>query len=96
MNKIKHISELYSEQLRLQKLEDNLEKNIRKDWKEVKESMRPKNLGKEMLSDFINKRLQDKIKSNGILSGTLSYGAAMLTKKIVEKAEEKMESFFGK
>jgi hypothetical protein len=96
MNKIKHISELYSEQLRLQKLEDNLEKTIRKDWKEVKESMRPKNSGREMLSDFINKRLQDKIKSNGILSGTLSYGAAMLTKKIVEKVEEKMESFFGK
>ena len=96
MKRIKNISQLYSEQLRLQKQEDNLEKNIRKDWREVKESMRPKNLGKEILSDFINKRLQDKIKSNGILSGTLSYGAAMLTKRIVKKAKEKIESFFDK
>jgi len=96
MNKIKHISELYSEQLRLQKLEHNLEKTIRKDWREVRVSTRPKNLGKEILSDFINRRLQDKIKSNGVLSGSLSYGAAMLTKKIVEAAEEKMKSFFGK
>jgi hypothetical protein len=89
MNKIKHMSQLYSEQLRLQKLEGNLEKNIRKDWRDVKENMRPKNLGKEILSDFTEKRLQDKIKSNGILSGTLSYGAAMLTKRLPQKFRKK-------
>jgi hypothetical protein len=96
MNKIKHISQLYSEQLRLQKHEEDLEKNIRKDWKEVKESMHPKNLGKEILSACINKKLQDKIKPDGIFSGSVSYEAAMLTKKLFEKAEEKINAFFGK
>ncbi len=89
MNRIKHISQLYSEQSHLHKHEEDLEKNIRKDWTEVKESMRPKNLGKKILYSYINKKLQDKIKSNGILSGSLSYGAAMLTKKIVEKLRKK-------
>jgi len=96
MNKIKHISQLYEEQLRLQRLEQDLEKTIRKDWKEVKYSMRPKSMAQEILSAYINKKLQDKIKSNGIISGGLSYGAAMLTQKLVAKVEEKIGDFFRK
>jgi hypothetical protein len=96
MNKIKHTSQLYSEQLRLQKQKNNLEKIIRKDWRELKESIGSKKLSKEILSGFINKRAQDKIKSNDILSGSLSYGTAMLTKNLVEKAGKKIENLFVK
>ena len=96
MNKVKHISQLYLEQIRLQKIEGDLEKTIRKDWNEVKESLRPKNLGKEILSAYINKKLRDKIISNGILSGSVSYGVAIFAKKLVKKAEDKINAFFCK
>jgi len=88
MKKIKHISQLYTEQLRLRQHEEDLEKDIRKDWKEVKESILPKNLGRKILSVYVSKKLKDRIKSNGILSGSLSYAAVVLTKKLVERLKK--------
>ena len=96
MKKIRSIMQLELEQARLRLREAELEKTIKKDWQEVKESLTPKNLGKQILSGFIDQKIQDKIKSNDILSGSLAYGAAMLTKKLVEKAVEKFKIFSGK
>lgn len=97
MKKIKQISQLRSEQKRLRHHQEDMEEVIKKDWKEIKETLRPKNIGKEFfLSLFINRGMQNKISSSDILTGSLSYGAVVLTKKLVEKVKRKVSDLFGK
>jgi len=85
MKKIKSVMQLELEQTKLRLHEAQLEKAIRKDWKDVKGSLTPKNLGKQILTELISQKIQDKFRPKGILSESLAYGANMLAKKLGEK-----------
>jgi len=55
MKKIRSEIQLELEQTKLRLREAELEKNIKKDWKEVKQSLQPQNLGKEIFNKAVEK-----------------------------------------
>lgn len=86
MNKIRSIKQLKTEQRKLEQRKNELEKAIRYDWLEVRESVKPKNVAKQLFARIFDKEPQDK----NSLANTLSELAAVFTKVAVKKAEEKV------
>ncbi len=90
--RIKSIKQLNAEKKRLLQRQAELEKAIRYDWRDVKDSMKPKYMAGEVIA-----RLFDKTEQNGenTLTEGLSHLAATLTKIAVEKAEEKINEWLN-
>jgi cell division septum initiation protein DivIVA len=92
MKKIKNIKQLKAEKKQLMQRRDELEKAIKYDWRDVKESLKPKNVSNQVLSKlFDGKDKEDSFAAEGI-----SQVAASFTKKIVGKAENKIGKWFKK
>lgn len=91
--KIRSMKHLKAEKKRLLQRQAELEKAIRYDWRDVKESLTPKNLTGEVLA-----KLFEPAKENGesTLAAGLAQLAAVLTKIAVEKAEEKVQEWMDK
>jgi hypothetical protein len=94
MKQIKNIRQLMTEKKRLAQRQAELEKAIKYDWRDVKESITPQNIGEQVLgSVFSTSSGKD---SAGILAESLSQLAAGFTRKTVQKAEEKIKHWFNK
>lgn len=93
MNKIRSIKQLKAQQKKLEQRRVELEKAIRYDWLDVKETMRPKNMAGKVFAHFFEKEEQD---GNSSLANTLAELAATLTRIGVEKAEEKVAEWMNK
>lgn len=87
MNKIRSIKQLKARQKKLEQRKTELEKAIRYDWLDVKESIKPKNVAGQVFAHIFTKEQQN---GDSTLASTLSQLAAVLTKIAVEKTEEKM------
>lgn len=94
MKTIKNIRQLYAEKKRLAQRQAELEKAIKYDWRDVKESMTPHTIGENILDAVFGKSAEKD--SSGILAESLSHLAAGFTKKTVLKAEEKIKNWFNK
>lgn len=86
MKKIKKLKQLKAEQKILLQRESALESAIQKDWKSLKESLRPVNMAKEAFSKWVNKQPTAKPNGRALLTGGLSIGTAFLAKKLLGKA----------
>lgn len=93
MKKIRNIKQLKARRKQLEQRKAELEKAIRYDWKDVKESIRPKNVAGQVFASMFDKEKQN---GESSLAETLSQLAAVLTKIGVEKAEEKMAEWMHK
>jgi len=89
---IRNKAELRQEKKRLRQREKELKSQIVSNWKAIKYTLRPKNL--------ISSHLAEKsIPQNGedsLLVNIFSYSAAILGRKLGEKAEEKLNDFLKK
>ena len=89
---IRNKAELRQEKKRLRQREKELKSQIVSNWKAIKNTLRPKNL--------ISSHLAEKsIPQNGedsLLVNIFSYSAAILGRKLGEKAEEKLNDFLKK
>lgn len=92
MNKIRSIKQLKARQKKLEQRKSELEKAIRYDWLDVKESIKPKNVAGQVFAHIFNKQ---PLNGESSLANTLSQLAAVLTKIAVEKAEEKMAEWMS-
>jgi septal ring factor EnvC (AmiA/AmiB activator) len=92
MNKIRSIKQLKARQKKLEQRKNELEKAIRYDWLDVKNSIKPKNVASQVFAQFFQNDRQGETSS---LAETLSQLAAVITKIAVEKAEEKMADWMG-
>ena len=92
MNKIRSIKQLKARQKKLQQRKTELEKAIRYDWLDVKESIKPKNVAGQVFAHIFNNQQPNEDSS---LANTLSQLAAVLTKIAVKKAEEKVTEFMS-
>jgi predicted RNase H-like nuclease len=92
MKKIKHIKDIQLEkmQLRIKQLEQ--EKKIRESWNDLKEQLNPRSYIEHKLADSVFKKSE----KGSLVSDVLSYGAALLSTKFAEIAEEKIESTLQK
>lgn len=93
MNKIRSIKQLKARQKKLEQRKAELEKAIRYDWMDVKESIRPKNVAGQLFASMFEK---EKENGESSLADTLSQLAAVLTKIGVAKAEEKVAEWMHK
>ena len=93
MNKIRSIKSLNAEKRRLEQRRLELEKAIRYDWRDVKESMKPGNVAGRVFAKIFEKEKQN---GDSSLANTLSQLAAVLTKIAVQKAEEKVNEWVAK
>lgn len=88
MKKIKHIKDLKEEKMRLRIRQLELEKEIRITWLELKENFEPATLLKNKFAGINT----GEVKEKGLLSSTLSRGAAYLTRRFFDTTGEKIES----
>lgn len=93
MNKIRSIKQLKARQKKLEQRKTELEKAIRYDWLDVKESLKPKNVAGQVFAHLFEKEQQN---GDSSFANTLSQVAAVLTKIGVEKAEEKVAEWMSK
>lgn len=93
MNKIRSIKQLKAQQRKLEQRKTELEKAIRYDWLDLKESIKPKNVAGQVFAHIFTKEQQN---GDSSLADTISQLAAVLTKIGVEKVEEKVAEWMKK
>ena len=89
---IRNKYELKAEKKRLRQREKELKGQIVSNWKAIKSTLRPKNL---ISSHFAEKSIPQN-SEDSLLVNIFSYGAAILGRKLGEKAEEKLNDFLKK
>ena len=96
MKKIKNKKQLRTEKRRIKARQEELEKRIRNQWNELKESLRPVNLAKETFQNLLQNKTEKNWEDESLLKTTIKYGISLLAKKFTDKAGEKFESLFKK
>lgn len=94
MKKIKSIHQLKAEKKRIKQQQAELEKKIRGNWVDLKESLKPANFAKETYSKIINDKAETNLNGGNFFKSTLNYGITLLAKKITDKAGEKLNNLF--
>ena len=87
MRKIRRIEDIEHEKMRLRVLQLEQENTIRKEWKDLKESLRPGTLLRNKLTEWGTERH----KAAPVLSGLLQIGTTILGRKIGGLATETLE-----
>lgn len=90
MKKIKNMSHLKAQKKKLQQRQKELEKAISYDWRDLKESFKPKNVAAQVILSALKADINEN--NPDILAETLSILAAKFTKTAVEQAEEWLKS----
>lgn len=90
MKKIKNMSHLKAQKKKLLQRQKELEKAISYDWRDLKESFKPKNVAGQVILSALKADINDN--NPDILAETLSILAAKFTKTAVEQAEEWLKS----
>lgn len=94
MKKIKNIQQLKSVKKKLAHRQAELEKLIRYDWLDVKQSLQPGNMGQSILNSAL-KSMNEK-KGGGLFADSISQIAAGITRDAIVKAGEKIRRWFKK
>ena len=91
MKKNKNIKNLETEKLRLRIKQLELEKQIRLDWKNLKEDLSPRNFIEHKLESFAHKKSE-----GSLLSEIIDYSVSYLGNKLSEKAVHEAEATIQK
>jgi uncharacterized protein (UPF0335 family) len=94
MKKIENIKQLRKEKKRLWQREKEVLWQINSGWQQLKGNLHPQNILKEQIRRCKQEN-SGTTKEESILKSTLSFGAALLAKKLAKKTEEKLEKFFN-
>jgi uncharacterized protein YllA (UPF0747 family) len=86
MKKIKSIKQLQNEKRRIKLREEELEKKIRGNWNELKESLKPASIVKETFSNAMKHKAENNVNGESVFKNTFTYGMSLLAKKIADKA----------
>ncbi len=95
MNTFKNISQLKEEKKRLRSRCVELEKNIDKNWFELKHSLRPANILSQVISKSIERKKENNIAAQVITENLVSI-ASKLTSAVSQKVEQKIEKWMNK
>jgi len=94
MKKIKTIKQLKAEKQQLAQRRSELEKAIKYDWRDVKESLRPGNVAGQVFSTLTGKN--EKQEADSLIAGAVSKIAARFTKKLEGNLQTKVSRWFKK
>ena len=96
MKKFSSIKELQPEKKRILQHQRELENKMRGNWSELKESVKPVNIAKDVFRSVVRNKTRESLSSSNIIKGALSIGAALLVKRIVNKAGKRLGRLFRK
>ena len=96
MKKIKSLQQLQCEKKKLEEQQEELEKRMEYIWKEVKNSLTPRQMAKEKKKKLIQSYLSKNLSDQSLLKTTLTYGATIIAKKLVNKTEDKVVRLLSK
>lgn len=96
MKKISSIRQLKTEKKRINRERDELEHTIKRNWIDLRETIKPSSIAKDALQGYIQNRTEQKQKEGGILKSTITYGITLLAKKFADKAGNKLNTLFKK
>ena len=96
MKKINNIRQLAAKKKQVKQQQEALENNIRDNWKELKEGLKPATIAREHFNDILNNGYHERVNAKSILKTTLDYGANLLARQLVNKAGEKLGKLFKK
>ena len=87
MKKTRNIRNLENEKLRLQIKQLELEKQIRHDWRKLKDDLSPRNFIQNKLESFANKKTED-----SLLFEVINHGLNHFGNSLFNIAEQKIEA----
>lgn len=96
MKKIKNLRQLKREKERIKQHQEDLEDAIHDNWHELKDDLKPANIAKQVIGNWIRKRTETKMNAGGILKSTVTYGAAMLATKLFGRTGNKLAGLLKK
>ncbi len=94
MKKIRNITLLNAEQKKLKQRQAELEKAITYDWRDVKESLKPKIVARQVFTKVFDEK--EKQKGHSIFSDGIAEIAAKFAQRMTDKAGEKIGKWFKK
>lgn len=94
--RIKSLKHIREEKKRLEQRRAELEKAIHYDWRDVKESVKPKNFAGQIFSGIFNESKNVENANQNALADGLANIAALLTKYFVERVEIKISEWMNK
>ncbi|MFT3845263.1 MAG: hypothetical protein QM725_09430 [Lacibacter sp.] len=94
--RIKSLKHLREEKKRLEQRKVELEKAIHYDWRDVKESIKPRHFAGQILSGIFNENRNVENTNQNTMADGLSAIAAILTKIAVEKIEVQFNEWLNK
>lgn len=96
MKKFSSIKELQPEKKRILQHQRELENKMRGNWSELKESVKPVNIAKDVFRSVVRNKTRESLSGSNIIKGVLSIGAALLVKRVVNKAGKRLGRLFRK
>ena len=96
MKKFSSIKDLQPEKKRIRQHQRELENKMRGNWIELKESVKPVNMAKEAFRSVVRNKTRESLSGSNIIKGVLSIGAALLVKRVVNKAGKRLGRLFTK
>ena len=92
MKKIKDITQLQIEREAIQNEKNLLEQKIQSEWTGLKQSMNPSEIVSQSFSGPLAQKTQELIQDDSIIKSVLTYGLALVGKKIADKLVDKIKS----
>lgn len=96
MKKFSSIKDLQPEKKRILHHQRELENKMRGNWSELKESVKPVNIAKDVFRSVVRNKTRESLSGSNIIKGVLSIGAALLVKSVVNKAGKRLGRLFRK
>lgn len=92
MSKISTIEELRLEKQKLALYRYELEEELHINWNNLKESLNPAVIAGDMFKNVLNYKAVKNLAGNGLFKNLLILGFTILTKRLVSKAGEKLNT----
>jgi hypothetical protein len=93
MKKISSIQQLKAAKAQILQRRAELEKAIRYDWRDLKESLKPRNMAEQVFGKSFRERDEKQNGQTDFSEGVAAFAAAF-ARKLAAKAEEKISHWF--
>ena len=90
MKKINSTKLLQAERKRVMQRQEFLEEKIRNNWNDLRVGMKPANLAKDAVNHVISLRARDVFSHKGVVRGLVSFGVALLVKRMMKKRVDRL------
>lgn len=83
--KIKSLKQLQAEKILLKQRREALEDKMRSNWNELKDSMKPVNIAKNVFGTVLKAGAASALNGKGIIRNAVTYGVTLLANKFIDK-----------